>query len=127
MAKLLDQLESGDLMLPKIPVTVKKIMDVVEDPESTLKDLASAVETDPVCAGYILKVANSPLFYCANKVARIDAAVSRLGTDVIMNLVLCHFAAGLATNAAGLAAWKRSLQAGAWAMAVGKHNRLDST
>jgi putative nucleotidyltransferase with HDIG domain len=64
------------------------IIDTINDPDSTAKDLIEAIQIDPPLSAKVLKVANSPFFYLQNEVADITRAVILIGTDTVKELAL---------------------------------------
>ena len=71
--------------LPDIYVRLKA---VVDDPESSMGDVADVVAGDPALTARLLKIANSPFFGFPARVATVTRAISLLGTQQIHDLVL---------------------------------------
>lgn len=74
--------------LPPLPDTVAKVMNVVDDPESSANDLMKAILPDqPMCLA-ILKLANSAYYGRPAKVNSIEKAITVLGFSEVQNIVL---------------------------------------
>jgi len=73
---------------PSLPTTVTEVMNVVNNPESSAKDLTQAVLPDQSMCVAILKIANSALFGRPKKVSSLESAITVLGFDEIQNIVL---------------------------------------
>ncbi|BBG64807.1 hypothetical protein NNO_0105 [Hydrogenimonas sp.] len=86
--ELVEQIEH----IPMLPESIGAIERVYSDKESSVADMAKAIEGDPTMAANILKLANSPLYGLSRKVADIQQAVSLLGKDAVRNFAI-HLAA----------------------------------
>lgn len=73
---------------PPLPGFITKIMQLNADPESALVDIARVVEAEVSLAATILKLVNSSFFGVGNKVSSVSHAISLLGRNELMNLVL---------------------------------------
>ena len=51
-----------DDALPTIPVVAMKVLDLTQQQDVSVNDIASVVENDPALAAKILKMANSSMF-----------------------------------------------------------------
>ena len=77
---------TADLVsLPDIYIRLKT---VVDDPESSMADVADVVANDPALTARLLKIANSPYFGFPAKITTVARATSLLGTQQIHDLVL---------------------------------------
>jgi HD-like signal output (HDOD) protein len=65
--------------LEPIPMVIHKVLDLADDPESSLKDLVEVVERDPAITANLLKTVNSAHMGLPVKVDSIRQAVSMLG------------------------------------------------
>jgi putative nucleotidyltransferase with HDIG domain len=81
-------LEHDDLVLPSLPEVVFKVRQVLEDPDSSLADLAQTIGTDPALSTKVLRVANSAYYRGAHPVHELTEAVVRMGDDTIEHLVV---------------------------------------
>ncbi len=75
----------GLVTLPQVFIRINQL---VEDPDSTLSDIAKAVSRDPSFTLRILKVANSSFYGFSSTIDTVDKAVSVIGTSQIRNLAL---------------------------------------
>ncbi len=83
-----EELISRATELPSLPDIYVRIKTVIYDPHSTMADVADVLSHDPAICARILKVANSAFFGAPTKVETIKAAVRRLGTQQVHDLVL---------------------------------------
>jgi len=74
--------------LPALPETVGRVRAAVEDPESTVAEVAAIISGDPGLAAKCIGLANSPAFGFVHRVDTVDRAVSLLGMREVYGLVL---------------------------------------
>jgi HD-like signal output (HDOD) protein len=73
------------LPLPSVYFEVKRI---IEDPDSSIIDLARAIALDPALTTRLLRMVNSAFYAQARPVETVSRAVSTMGTQRIHDLVL---------------------------------------
>jgi HD-like signal output (HDOD) protein len=114
--------------IPTLPVIFNTLMDCIEDPESTPRDLAHIIRKDQSLTTKILKTVNSALYGFSRRIGSVDEAVVLLGMSQT---------ASLATTAMLLntlvdprrperrpeAFWEHSLGSAYIAMAIGESVR----
>lgn len=71
-----------------LPDICMRIQQLLEDPDSTIDDIAQLVAFDPVLTGKVLKLANSPLFSFRSQVSTLSRAIAIIGSQQLYNLVL---------------------------------------
>lgn len=84
---LLNDLENDKLVLPTLPEVALKVRDTLEDEDSSLLDVAKVVTTDAALSARLIQIANSPLLRAAKQIETVEAAVTRMGGDMVRNLV----------------------------------------
>ncbi len=73
---------------PSLPSTVAEVMNIVNHPDSSAKELTQAILPDQSMCVAILKIANSVLYGRPKKVSSLETAITVLGFDEIQNIVL---------------------------------------
>jgi len=86
--EILQELESGNLVLPTLPEVALRVRDVVDEPDVTAKQLAEIITTDAALSTRLIKVANSALYRGRILSESVQMAVSRLGLSMVRNLVI---------------------------------------
>ena len=86
LKELIDQINNSSIST--IKSVVKRIIQIINDPESTARDLEEVIEVDPPLTARVLKVANSAYYSPQNKIREIDEAVIWLGFNTVKELVL---------------------------------------
>jgi len=74
--------------LPTLPGIAMRILDIVRQEDSGLKEIAEAISTDPPLSAEVLKITNSSFFGLSHKVTSVSQAANLLGTTIIKNLAL---------------------------------------
>jgi HD-like signal output (HDOD) protein len=82
--KLLDETQ----LLISPPKIYMKLKIALDDPSSDFDDLAQLISTDVSIAARLLKVANSAMFNFPGQINSIDRALSLIGTQQTVDLVL---------------------------------------
>lgn len=76
----------GDIAtLPEVTI---KIVEIVEDPKSTARDLHDVIRKDPALSVKLLKVVNSAFYGLPGQVASVDRAIILLGLSAVKNLAI---------------------------------------
>ncbi len=84
---VLEKIES----LPALSDNVRKIIDICDNPDSSLAELCNAIEADPLLTTNILKYANCSHIRLRQPVTDIRQAVTLFGMDSIKGFVLSGF------------------------------------
>ncbi len=74
--------------LSPIPQIANQIMSIVENPKASLSDVADIIVYDPMTTANILRTCNSAYFGMTRKVESVHEAVTLIGLDQIVDLVL---------------------------------------
>ena len=97
-----------------LPEIYLRVRDVVDNPESTMDDLANALKIDPAISARLLKIVNSPLYGFPKQIDSISRAVNLIGMQSINDLVaattLGRTFTGMTANLMDLPAfWRKSV------------------
>ena len=71
-----------------LPEVTVKIIEVVEDPESTAKDLHQIIANDPALCARVLKVVNSAFYGLPGQIGSINRAIVLLGLNAVKNIAI---------------------------------------
>ncbi len=74
--------------LKPIPAVANQLLAVVDNPDSSMEDIANVIQYDPAITAGVLKTCNSAFFGLKNPAESIKDAVNMLGTDQVIELVL---------------------------------------
>ena len=88
-ARRIQQRLEQTIEIPPLAETARKIMKLRVDPNSTVDDITSVVETDPALAAQVISWAASPYYAAPGKIRSVEDAIVRvLGFDLVINLAL---------------------------------------
>lgn len=71
-----------------LPEVTVKIIQIVENPKSTARDLHDVIKNDPALAARILKVVNSAFYGLPGQVSNMDRAIVLLGLSAVKNIAI---------------------------------------
>ena len=74
--------------IPTIPLVASRAMAAARDPDSSMRDIAEIISTDPPLAARVLKVVNSAYYGLRQSVGSLPLALTILGIREIINLVM---------------------------------------
>ncbi|MCR4318210.1 MAG: HDOD domain-containing protein [Planctomycetes bacterium] len=74
--------------LGRLPPTLNKVIEVVNNAKASPKDLAQVIKYDPVLTFEILKLINSAYFSIRNEIKTLSQAIVLLGMNTVKNLCL---------------------------------------
>lgn len=111
---LISHFDGHDLQVPPLMQVVERALRRLAKDNCNFSEVARELNEDPVIAGSVLRIANSPLYRGTTKITSVQQGVTRLGHKAVRTLLLHesmrsamfgakgkdHFAEGL---------WKRSL------------------
>jgi len=103
--------------LQPIPTMVHKVMALATDPDGSITDLVHLVEHDPAITANLLRICNSAYMGLAVKIDSVQQAVTMMGMQQVVELVLAqNLSAGLTKAQAGYQMqkgdlWKQSFAA----------------
>ena len=83
IVKQIEQLE------PVPPIAIQ-IMTLAKDPDSSIAEIADLILNDPALTANLLKTCNSAYFGLSRKVESVKDAISLVGMDHIVQLVMLH-------------------------------------
>jgi HD-like signal output (HDOD) protein len=87
-AKRLKQKVDSLVRVSTIPVSLRKILEVIENEYSSHADLVKAIEFDQALASRMVSMANSAFYGYARDVKDIQTAVTVLGFNMVRNLAI---------------------------------------
>jgi len=71
-----------------LPEVTVKIIELVEDPNSTAQDLHKIISNDPALCSRILKVVNSAFYGLPGQIGSINRAIVLLGLNAVKNIAI---------------------------------------
>lgn len=87
LSAFLDDLNRNRLELPSLPEVALQVRKLVNDPNTSARQVARVLGTDPALSARLLKVVNSTVFRGRERIEDVQGAVARLGTAQLRNLI----------------------------------------
>ena len=84
--------------VPALPLAATRVMQMVQNADTSFTELQREVELDPALASNILRLANSAYFGVSGQIASLRDAIVRLGTKRILQLLLTTAVAPLTSK-----------------------------
>lgn len=101
-----------------LPEVTVKIIQIVENPKSTARDLHDVIKNDPALSSRLLKVVNSAFYGLPGQIASVDRAIVLLGLSAVKNIAIAAsmthlFNGGEAVEGlSGVELWRHSIAVG---------------
>lgn len=115
---LVDEAISKVGEIATLPEVTVRIIQIVEDPKSTARDLHDVIKNDPALSSRLLKVVNSAFYGLPGQIGNVDRAIVLLGLSAVKNIAIAAsmthlFNGGVAIEGFnGLAVWRHSIGVG---------------
>lgn len=71
-----------------LPAVTVKIIEIVEDPKSTARDLHDVIRNDIALSSKVLKVVNSAFYGLPGQIGSVDRAIVLLGLSAVKNIAI---------------------------------------
>lgn len=76
--------------LPVFPENIRKLQNMVQDPDISMHDISALIQQDPALTAEILRMVNSASFMTAQKISDIPQAVAMIGMKGLKNLLYSY-------------------------------------
>ena len=86
--KIDDRFVRKDVVLPVLPEVAGKVFALTNAPEVDYKELSDLIHKDPIIAGHVIKVANSPIYTSNTEIKSLEDAAKRIGTKLLGELAI---------------------------------------
>lgn len=115
--------------LPRLPQTTLKLVQVIHNPRSTIRQIVELIRYDQTITTELLKLCNSAYVGLVRKIASLDEAVRYLGTTKVLQLlVTAHSRTMLSKPQGGYglptgALWRHSVAVALAAQLIARRNQ----
>ncbi|MCP4020468.1 MAG: HDOD domain-containing protein [Desulfobacteraceae bacterium] len=112
--------------LKPVPAVISQLLEIVDNSDSSMADIANIIQYDPVVTASVLRTCNSAFFGLKTPAESIKDAVSMMGIDQIVEIVLLkstYKSLSTSQNGYGLhegAMWKYSVSSAIIAKQIAK-------
>lgn len=110
--------------LPSIPQVVQELIANFSSQSANAESISKRIQTDPVIAAKVLRLANSVRYGAGRKVASLDSAVVMLGIDALKTLVIASGVTSTVKNIPGMdmrSFWRDSFMVANLSKLVARH------
>jgi HD-like signal output (HDOD) protein len=90
-----ESLAASTSTLASLPLVYQRVRQVLDNPDSTMKDLVRVIEVDPGITTRMLRLVNSPFYGLPGKIETVGKAVKLLGMQQVHDLSLATSVAAL--------------------------------
>ena len=121
---VLQRIDAHDMVLPAMPEVATRCLETLSRPDFSVAEIARSIESDPMMAARVMRVANSAARATLEPARSVLQAVTRLGADELRSCVLEVAARPVfdshsrAISALGRALWSHSVAVALLARAV---------
>jgi HD-like signal output (HDOD) protein len=127
-----ESLAASTSTLASLPLVYQRVKQVLDDPDSSMKDLVRVIEIDPGITTRILRLVNSPFYGLPGKIETVGKAVKLLGMQQVHDLSLATSVAalfnGISPEHMNMGQyWHYSVYCGLAAQALGKCCHLNDS
>jgi putative nucleotidyltransferase with HDIG domain len=84
---VLKRIEADDLALPSVPVVAARCLELLSEPDFSVTDIARRIESDPLLAARIVRLANSAARATLEPARSVVQSVMRLGGDELRTMM----------------------------------------
>lgn len=88
-ATTLGTLQATISELPTIPEILTRILQLIDDPNSSAKELAAVIRHDPPLASKVLRLANSPYYQKSRTLSSVQECIAVLGMRTVRQVAIC--------------------------------------
>lgn len=121
--------------LPPFPKVALRVMELLEDPNTTATQLAEIIQFDASITANVLKICNAAYFGLPRKVSSLDEGLVVIGQDILKDIIITSSSAKFFKGKVGDGydlgegeLWKHSVACGIMAKLLGaKIENLDSS
>ncbi len=112
-----------------MPNVALDLMALINEPRTTITDLARVIKLDEALAAYILKNCNSPFYGIKNEVTSIPQALTLLGFSVLRTILMTYFNKNLYSisgkSEINNKLWIHSIGVASFSQAIARHLKLN--
>src|SRR5262245_57810393 len=73
--------------LPAAAQVLAGLCELLQDVNTDLEQIAAEIRLEPTLAARVIRMSNSPVFGCGDRVGSVDEAVNRVGFSEVLRLV----------------------------------------
>lgn len=110
--------------LPAMPNVIVHALNVIKDPESSLKELAKIISYDQSLSTKVLTLVNSAYYGFSQQITSINRAISLIGMSKAKNLILTVAMKPMLMNQGDKELWKHSIMTAVGCEHIAKYLKI---
>lgn len=110
--------------LPAMPNVIMHALNVIKDPESSLKELAKIISYDQSLSTKVLTLVNSAYYGFSQEITSINRAISLIGMSKAKNLILTVAMKPMLMNQGDKELWKHSIMTAVGCEYIAKYLKI---
>lgn len=110
--------------LPAMPNVIMHALNVIKDPDSSIKELAKIVSYDQSLSTKVLTLVNSAYYGFAQQITSINRALSLIGMSKAKNLILTVAMRPMMMNQGDKELWKHSIMTAIGCEYIAKYSKI---
>ncbi|MCC5816332.1 MAG: HDOD domain-containing protein [Leptospira sp.] len=95
MKEKIDEILKDVNRLPAISSVVTKVLQMVQNPDVNIQELADEISKDPAITASVIKLSNSAYYRAAKPIRTVSEALMTLGTKTVKEIILLTAAKGI--------------------------------
>lgn len=96
--------------IPSMPLVLSQSLNLIDDPNSNIKQIAALISKDIALSAQVLKLVNSAYYGFPSQITTIEKAMALLGFNTIKNLILSVSVKSMMMTNSGKALWEHSIR-----------------
>lgn len=85
---VMKRIDADQLVLPSMPATALKVLNLLKNPELSLKEASTLIERDPMLTAQLIKLANSAASGARDATQSVLQAVTRFGSQKLKAMLI---------------------------------------
>lgn len=110
--------------LPAMPNIIMRALNVMKDPESSLKELAKIISYDQSLSTKVLTLVNSAYYGFTQQITSINRAIALIGMSKAKNLILTVAMRPMMQNQGGKELWQHSIKTAIGCEYIAKYMKI---
>jgi putative nucleotidyltransferase with HDIG domain len=108
--KSIKEILDGSTVVPSVPTVLAQSLNLMEDPNSNIKQIADLISKDISLSAQVLKLVNSAYYGFPSQITTINKAMALLGFNTIKNLILSVSVKAIMMSNSGKPLWEHSVR-----------------
>lgn len=109
-SKSIKEILDSSTAVPSMPLVLSQSLNLIENPNSNIKQIADLISKDISLSAQVLKLVNSAYYGFPSQITTINRAMALLGFNAIKNLILSVSVKSMMMTNSGKTLWEHSIR-----------------